>query len=714
MHSNTGKSWFERPVRGIGVNMWAPEWYPGSITRFDAEKLADAIVRARATVGFTFQGFTQDHFGISFFPTELGPRHKNLGHRDHIGAYVEAMHKRDVRVFGYYSFPDRAVWEHNPDWRQRDPQDREITRGSWGALCPNSPYREHLIARVAEIATRYEIDGLLVDSAAFSGDPPGCYCRYCERRFRERFGQGLPRERDGYDTDWRRFVEWRYRCLEELHAEIRAVLRAIRPGLVYTHNAFALRPDGWVMGEDFEGTLCHDDVITSIANWSRSVDAIWQVGLLTRFLRGIGGKPVWVQMGRFPYRRDYQSLPVHELKLAAYSAVTNGGSPFYIDNVYPDGSVDEIASERMGRVYREIEAKADYLDHAEELTFAALYYSRRSRDYFDLAYPKENRYLASFQGTCKALVEGKVPYQIVGEAELSAEQLAKYKLLIMPEAALLDDRQVRTVDAFVHDGGGLISTGRTSLFDGEGHARPSFGLCNILCADYVGLINYSVSFIQPTDHVICSDVDRRGSIPHRGCQIKVSPGEEAAVVARIVLPATEVVDSVRWFAFGQEDVPPGETTGYPAALAHQSGKGRCVYFAGDAMGVYGRYGYPALRTLFLNAIRWASSGQQPLVVQGPLNLECRCFRQRDRFVIHLLSYATSHLRLFANVGGPVVEEGIPCRDISVRLSLRGQVPNRVYLASSGEDLPYELSEGALILSVPELHVHDIVVVECEP
>jgi len=177
MHSSTGKPWFERPVRGIGVNMWAPEWHPGSITRFDAEKLADAIVRARTTVGFTFQGFTQDRFGISFFPTELGPRHKNLGHRDHIGAYVEAMHERDVRVFGCYSFPDRAVWEHNPDRRQRDPQDREITRGSWGALCPNSPYREHLIARVAEIATRYEIDGLLLDSVAFRGDPPGCYCR---------------------------------------------------------------------------------------------------------------------------------------------------------------------------------------------------------------------------------------------------------------------------------------------------------------------------------------------------------------------------------------------------------------------------------------------------------------------------------------------------------------------------------------------------------
>jgi len=62
----------------------------------------------------------------------------------------------------------------------------------------------------------------------------------------------------------------------------------------------------------------------------------------------------------------------------------------------------------------------------------------------------------------------------------------------------------------------------------------------------------------------------------------------------------------------------------------------------------------------------------------------------------------------------VAEEGIPCRDISVRLSVREKVSNRVYLASSGEDLPHELSGGALVLSVPELHVHDIVVVECEP
>ena len=64
--------WYENPVTGVGTNIWAPEWYPESITNWDPQKLADSIVHSGANVAFTFQGFSEDHFGISYFPRSWG------------------------------------------------------------------------------------------------------------------------------------------------------------------------------------------------------------------------------------------------------------------------------------------------------------------------------------------------------------------------------------------------------------------------------------------------------------------------------------------------------------------------------------------------------------------------------------------------------------------------------------------------------------------
>ena len=91
-------AWTAEPQVGIGVNIRAPDWYRESITRFDAEKLAESLQRAGATIAFTFQGFNQDHRGMSFFPTKLGPLHPNLNGRDFIAESIAACHRRGIRA----------------------------------------------------------------------------------------------------------------------------------------------------------------------------------------------------------------------------------------------------------------------------------------------------------------------------------------------------------------------------------------------------------------------------------------------------------------------------------------------------------------------------------------------------------------------------------------------------------------------------------------
>jgi hypothetical protein len=275
----------------------------------------------------------------------------------------------------------------------------------------------------------------------------------------------------------------------------------------------------------------------------------------------------------------------------------------------------------------------------------------------------------------------------------------------------MDDAQAAAVAAFVENGGALIATGRTSLIDTGGKPRANFALAKLFRADYVNPVNYETSFIKPVKHSISDGIDLRESIPHRsGQQVKVTAHPGAEVAARVMLPATEVVPMVRAFSFGG-DVAPGPVTDWPAILTSGVGKGRVVYFAGDVTGIYGKYGYPSLRKMLVNAVRWSAGGKLPIEIQAPLAVEARCFRQGSRRLVHLMNYITSELRLRDRVGGPAAEEAIPVRDITIALDAGGAAPKRVYLASNRQELKHQYKQGTVLVTVPRIDVHDIVVFE---
>jgi hypothetical protein len=506
--------------------------------------------------------------------------------------------------------------------------------------------------------------------------------------------------------------------MQELYRDAHDSFKRIRPQMLFTHNAFALRGPGWSEGEDFERSTRLDDVVTSIGTWdgggprgpSRDPSEIWETGMLTRYLRNLSGKQVWMQSGAYIYARDYQALPLEELKLAAYTVVTNGGSPVYITNAFPDGSVDTVLADRMAKVLPDVSANKAYLENAQDLPFAALYYSRASHVLADSVYPGERRYLSSFEGAYKALMEEHVPFDIVGTEGISSDRIAKYKVLVIPDAVAMSDEEAGIVRKFVANGGDIIATARTSLLDTNGDSRKSFALADVFGADYESVLNYSTSFIKPEANAICEGIDPRENIPHRnGQQVKVLLRADAERAAKLMLPATEVVSGIRAFTYGN-DVAPGAVTEFPAILTHGFGKGRSVYFAGDVTGAYGKFGDPSLRKLLRNAVRWANGSALPLETDAPLAVEVRCYVQGKRYVVHLMNYTTSQLRLWDDVGGPAAEEAVPVRDISIRLHT-GWQPSKAYLASSKQALPIKFENGTVSVRVPKLDVFELLILE---
>jgi hypothetical protein len=359
----------------------------------------------------------------------------------------------------------------------------------------------------------------MLDTAGFSSN--GCYCRYCQRKYQQRYGTDIPRTHAGYDTEWQKFLQFRFDSMQEFYRDAHDTFKRIRPKMLYTHNAFALRDVAWGVGEDYERSVGLDDIVTSIGDWggsgplgpTRYVGEIWRAGMLTRYLRDISGKQVWMQVGAYMYNRDYQALPEQELRLAASTIVENGGSPVYITNAFPDGSVDTVLADRMANVLPEIAAERRYLESAKDLPFAGLYYSKHSDLLSDSVNAREHRYRSSFEGAYEALLEEHVPFDIVGTEELNFQKIAQYKILVVPDAVAMSGAQAGILRKFVENGGALIATARTSLLDSDGSSRPSFALADVFGADYENPLNYATSFMKPGTNQLCEGIDSRENIP---------------------------------------------------------------------------------------------------------------------------------------------------------------------------------------------------------
>lgn len=709
------KNWYERFVTPIGVNIWAPEWYPQSIRGFQAEAIAEVLEESGATVGFTFQGFSQDHFGVSFFPTAMGRVHRNLAPgRDHLAEYQAALKKRGIRFFAYYCFQDRAIWEEQPDFRVRDALGMEVMGDHFGDLCPNSPYREHVIRRVSEIARRYEPDGWLLDMLQFATSQPVCYCGYCRRKYRLRYGRELPTGMPDTGEGWRLLLKWRYACVEALLADIRAAVKEITPDTVITHNAFALRnADEWITGEDYEALFPYDDVVTNIVNWeytpgealARSPDMLWKAGYYTRVFRGLSQKPVWMQVSRFLYQRDYTVVPQRELETSLFAIVTAGGCPFLIDNAFPDGTVDARAARQIAAAYQRIGAKAEYLEPAADMRYAAVLFSKDSQDWCDLAQPGEGRYGQGMQGLCQLLTEAHLPYQVISDRALSADVLRQYPVVLLSDCVVMSARVEALLEAYARAGGILVCMGPTGLVGEGGEPLEAMRLGEALGIRHRGPRNDAVSFLSPAQGAFSADFPT--CIPLRACYPeRFDVREGVSVVLHTQWPATEVVPKRRVFTYGM-DVAPGQER-EPFASVHPYGEGKALYLGGNLARCYGIYGDGSLKRIMASLL--TACARPPLETNAPACVEIAVYEQADRLIVHLLNYASGQLRGTGMAGGTALEEHVPIHD--VRVSVACESAARVRL-EDGQALPFAYEGGRARFTVPVVDTHLIVVVERE-
>ncbi len=324
-----------------------------------------------------------------------------------------------------------------------------------------------------------------------------------------------------------------------------------------------------------------------------------------------------------PYGKD--SFPPSEILRRMLLAATYGATPS-IAVSQPD-HLQQHLFDNMD----ELQRRKEWLIRKEPERWAAIVMSDNTRNFYGRsAGLVEERYLASVFGTFRACVEEHLPVTVINDWNLNDEDLARYRVLILPNTACLDDRQVAAVRKFVSRGGGLVASLDASLFDEFGNPRDK------LCAR--GSLRGRLSRI--------ADDDSRDSGGTRRQLRQIDRPRllgEAEECVRLRQDVTSFLNQARMRTY-VNDQPvnlqrprnqgsvPVRSSGFPRGFASrllqmprfscgrhsEVRSGSVVYFAAGLDAGYYSYAYPYQRLTIKHASKWAANDNAPVQVTAPM------------------------------------------------------------------------------------------------
>ena len=675
--------------------------------------------------------------GHAFWRSRIAPVHPSMGERDFFGELVAECTRNGIQVIPYmvFRFMNPGMAEAHPDHCARF-EDGSIPSGICNSdaayfwqprylSCINSPARRQYARDVIEEVLDLYPAVRHVASDADWYAAGICYCEACGKRYRDELGEDLPA--GGFDVDvqssqYRQYQNWQRQCVDEYAAFLRMVIRGRRPqamsitGLsetlrfghldvqyrgqdvdAFTVEGTPLYLDGERYGPISQG---HDEARYALAFGK----PVFNVGSLTaREPMGL-----WIASGEAE----------GELKVFLAQSIACGFSPS------PTAEVDlRDYDPRPMRIlkeyYRFLEKHEDIFSDVQPAGEVALYWSSRALNVYG-GDQKEHRYYRCFRGFLHAFTRRHVPFRMISDIHLTRDGLRTFKVLAMPNAAILSESDAEAIRDFVHSGGTLVCSYETSLYDENGRRRPDFLLADVLGAHYAGLKEVPRKEEVPSgQYNITGGMYLRTREPHpvlAGYPVNLClPYDQYVIVdvpSDVVVPAlTEppIVPVRRAF----EPLPDNEhtarlreligETNHPAIVVNSFGRGQSIYIPGRVGFSYAQYGHPELARLITNCAA-ASLGRFSVAVKAPPSVEMYLHRLKSsgRLMVNLVNYSGEPQRPYDQI--------VPVRNVEISAdeALAGGAESARLLWADVRT-PVQRREGRAVCTIDEIDVLECVI-----
>jgi hypothetical protein len=689
-------SWVDRPMRWAQLTLVEND--PGS---YDPKFWLDYFRRTKADAVCLSAGGC-----VAYYPTAVPFHHRSewLRDTDPFGELVDGCRKLGMVVVArtdpHATYDD--VQRAHPDWihvsADGTPRRHWASPEMW-VTCALGPYNfEFMTAVKREITTRYRPDAIFINRWDGSGQ---CFCVHCRTNFRAASGFDLPRTDDPRDPARRAYILWRQDRLFELWRLWDGEVRAIVPDSCVIPNT------GGGAGSSLDMVRIGQLAPTLMADHQarRGVTPPWANGKRGKEFRAtMGAKPI---VGIFsvgleePYRwKDSVQSPA-EIRLWAIDGIANGLRPWYTKFA---GSVNDPRwLKPVEQLYEWCAANESYLRNERSLARVGLVYSQQTMWFAGAE--RARRIDDAANGFYHALVEARIPFEMVHDRLLDETHLAAFKTLVLPDVVALSDAQCAQLRAFVERGGGLVATHETSLRDEWGAPRTDFGLAPLFGVRYAGRSESQMhnaylrlEHERAKGNALLAGLEDAPRIIHGVDRVEVTPTASFGPPPITLIPSYPDLPMEKVY-------PRTPRTEIAQAFMREVGKGRVVYLPWDVDRTFWEILDVDHGTLLRNAVVWATNEPPVVRVTGQGVVDVTVWRQARSVTVHLVNLTNPMM-----MKGPV-REPIPVGPQVVRVRLPDMRASRVRLLVARSTVNPRRSGDWIEVTVPNVVEHEVIAID---
>jgi hypothetical protein len=676
---------------------------------------------------------------VAYYPSKV-PLHRQaqyLGGLDLFGSLCKAAHEDGIAVFARMD-SNRAHEEFylaHPDWFAIDAAGKPYKAGELYITCVNSPYyNEHIPAILREIIELYHPEGFTDNSWSGLGRDSICYCENCKKSFREHTGKDIPLKANWSDQTYREWIRWNYdRRLEIWDLNNKTTRSAGGPDCIW-----AGMNGGSVSGQsksfrDYKEICKRADIIMLDSQSRSDADGFQQNGTSGKLIHGLLGwdklipeSTAMYQMGRPTFRLSSKPLP--EAQMWMIEGMAGGIQPWWHHvGAYHE---DRRMYHTSAPIFNWHKKNEEFLINRQPLATVGVVWSQQNMDFYGHD-ATEQLVELPWRGMTQALLRARIPYLPV-HADHIDRDANQFSLLILPNLAVMTDDQVASVRRFVKNGGSLIATGESSLFNEWGDQRPDYALADLFGAHVIepnktlseetrikragdtlhtylrlspelraqvdGPKNGTEPPVTSERHIVLRGFEETDILPFGGMLDPIRTDSGTEVVMTFIPSFPIYPPETAWMQTPKTDIPGLILKTLPVG-------NRIAFIPADLDRQFGRYNLPDHGNLLANIIRWASKETIPLTVDGKGLLDCHLYKQPGRLVLHIVNLIS------AGTWRQPVDELIPVGPLKVSIRMPKDVRGKsLQLLVSNQKIPVILTNGWCRFEINSVLDHEVVVI----
>lgn len=508
--------------------------------------------------------FSMSMSGYMFYDSKVGVRHPSLRY-DYLKEMIRLGHEKGIAMELYVPtmWGDFLIQQH-PSWGMRNPDGTLFTAFSGGYNPdPNSPAADWFVEVIRELIPAYGGDAFFADGITFLKYGQS---EYTVSKFKQEVGRDYPASL-GNDPDWRATLRWETKQVSNYWRKLRDAVKERDPQVEVTFNGPS--PDIAMPGRGAWGSFVpeppHLFPLTDYAFTEAGAG-----GAYADWTRGVAHPRPF----RVTFNNAFSILDpfdANQVRAEIGRTLAVGGMPYRYDRTSVNGQPDRHFVESWAPLFEEVRQKLPYVTGAVPIKYVAVVSSEPSMFYRGRSDP--GCHADDLIGALRMLDALHVQHEAVADWNLKPDFLRPYSLVILPNLSCISDEQAAAVRDYVHDGGTIIATAETSLFDADGNPRDDFALAEVLGIHIDEKPSNAIQtadmrkpvFINPSmsSHPLFRSLPSTELIlPGDSTYVRAANGQPTAP---LIADAGAVVNS------------PGQVTRRAAAQINSFGKGQAIY-----------------------------------------------------------------------------------------------------------------------------------------